>query len=138
MKITGACHCTAVQLEAEVDPATTSVCHCTDCQILTATAFRVSVHTVPGTLRFTATPPKIYTKTAESGRKREQAFCGDCGSPIYSTSPGPEPKVYNLRTGVIHQRDQLAPVRQSWTRSKLAWLDGIAALPGVPTSDAAR
>jgi hypothetical protein len=133
MKITGACHCSAVQLEADVDPATASICHCTDCQILTATAFRVSVHALPSTLRFTVGAPKVYTKIAESGRKREQAFCGDCGSPIYSTSPGPEPKIYVLRTGVIHQRAQLAPVVQRWTRSKLPWLDQLAALPGVST-----
>ena len=120
----------AVQFEADVDPATTSVCHCTDCQILTATAFRVSVRA--NTLKFTAGAPKVYTKTAESGRKREQAFCGDCGSPIYATSPGPEPKIHNIRTGVIHQRDQLAPVDQGWTHSKVAWLDGLSSLPGVP------
>ncbi len=132
MQITGACHCTAVQFEAEVDPATTSVCHCTDCQILTATAFRVSVRALPNTLKFTVGVPKVYTKTAESGRKREQAFCGECGSSIYATSPGPEPKVYNVRTGVIHQREQLAPIGQGWTRSKLPWLDGLSALPGVP------
>jgi hypothetical protein len=132
MKITGACHCNAVQFEADVDPATASVCHCTDCQILTATAFRVSVRALPNTLKLTAGAPKVYTKTAESGRKREQAFCSDCGSPIYATSPGPEPKVYNIRTGVIHQREQLAPVRQGWTRSKLPWLDGLSSLPGVP------
>jgi hypothetical protein len=129
MKITGACHCTAIQFEAEVDPDNTAICHCTDCQTLTATAFRVSVQT--NTLTFTAGVPKIYVKTAESGRKREQAFCGDCGSPIYSSAPGPEPKKKNLRTGVIHQRAQLPPRRQDWTRSKVDWLDTISSLPGI-------
>lgn len=131
MKITGACHCQAVQFEADVEPANTSICHCTDCQTLTATAFRVSVHAVPNTLKFTVGAPKIYTKIAESGRPREQAFCGDCGSPIYSTAPGPEPRSYNLRVGVIHQRAQLPPQRQDWTRSKVAWLETIASLPAV-------
>jgi hypothetical protein len=130
MKITGACHCGAVQFEAEVDPATTSVCHCTDCQILTATAFRLSVRS--NALTFTTGAPKIYIKTAQSGRKREQAFCGECGSPFYSASPDANPKVYNLRTGVIHQREQLVPVKQAWMRSKLRWLDTLPALPGFP------
>ena len=31
--------------------------------------------------------PKIYVKTAEDGAKRAQAFCPNCGSPIYA---GPE------------------------------------------------
>ena len=76
--------------------------------------------------------PAVYVKTsAESGRPRVQAFCGTCGTPIYSTSPGPEPRIYNVRTGVIHQRGQLAPVGQGWLRSKLAWLDTLSSLPGV-------
>jgi len=129
VKVTGACHCKAIQFEAEVDPTAVAVCHCADCQILTATAFRVSVRA--STLTFTAGAPKVYTKTAESGRKREQAFCADCGSPIYATSPGPDPKVYNIRTGVIHEREQLAPSRQIWLRSKVAWLDTLPSLPGM-------
>jgi len=30
---------------------------------------------------------KIYIKTAESGNRRAQAFCGKCGSPIYAADP---------------------------------------------------
>jgi hypothetical protein len=29
---------------------------------------------------------KVYVKTGESGNKRPQSFCPNCGSPIYSTS----------------------------------------------------
>lgn len=43
MKITGGCHCGAIRYEAEVDPATAGICHCTDCQVLSGTAFRVSI-----------------------------------------------------------------------------------------------
>lgn len=131
MKITGACHCGAIRYEAEVDPATAGICHCTDCQVLSGTAFRVSVPSVRGTFRITAGTPRIYVKTAESGTKREQAFCETCGSPIYAASPGPEPRIYSIRAGTIHQRDQLRPARQIWTRSRFAWIGEIAALPGV-------
>jgi hypothetical protein len=30
--------------------------------------------------------PKTYIKTAESGNKRLHAFCGTCGTPIYSSA----------------------------------------------------
>ena len=43
MKIHGQCHCGELVYEAEVDPRQASICHCVDCQILTGTAYRVSV-----------------------------------------------------------------------------------------------
>jgi hypothetical protein len=131
MKITGSCHCQAIQYEAEVDPDAASVCHCTDCQVLSGTAFRVSVRAAEGTFRITAGEPRIYVKTAESGRQREQAFCERCGSPIYATSPGPEPRVYSIRAGTIHERAELTPNRQIWARSKLPWLHALPALDRI-------
>ena len=32
--------------------------------------------------------PTVYIKTSDSGNKREQTFCPDCGSPIYSATAG--------------------------------------------------
>lgn len=129
MQITGSCHCGAVRYEAEVDPGRVSTCHCTDCQALTGTAFRLSVQAVAGTFRLVEGAPRVYTKIGDSGRRREQAFCERCGSPIYATSPGPEPRTYNLRVGTIHQRRELRPFRQIWTRSRLPWLEEIARCP---------
>ena len=132
MHITGACHCGEIRYEAEVDPGHTSICHCTDCQVLTGTVFRVSVRAELGTFRITSGVPRVYTKTtAESGALREQAFCEHCGTPIYATSPGPEPRVYNLRTGAIEQREQLRPSAQIWSRSRVAWLPDVPGLPSV-------
>ena len=88
MKVDGACACGAIKVEAEADPEKTQVCHCTDCQTATGTAFRVSIPVAGATFKIIG-KPAIYVKTtAESGRPRVQAFCGTCGSPIYSTTPG--------------------------------------------------
>jgi len=43
MKVEGSCHCGKIAYEAMVDPDRVSLCHCTDCQMLTGSAFRVSV-----------------------------------------------------------------------------------------------
>ena len=51
MTVTGAYHCGQITYEAEVDPERSGICHCTDCQILTGSAFRVSIPTVAGTFR---------------------------------------------------------------------------------------
>ena len=43
MKVTGRCHCGELAFNAIVDPEKTMICHCTDCQVLSATAFRTVV-----------------------------------------------------------------------------------------------
>ena len=132
MKVDGSCHCGNIRYEAEVDPAKVVLCHCTDCQTLSGTAFRTVVPTSEGTFKLLAGTPKAYVKTGESGNKRVQTFCPDCGSPIYSGPPGEGAKVVGLRVGTIRQRDQLVPGDQYWFRSALAWLSD---LPGVAKRD---
>jgi hypothetical protein len=88
MKVDGACTCGAIKIEAEADPDKAQICHCTDCRTATGTAVRVSIPVPGATFKITG-KPAIYEKTtAESGRPRLHAFCGTCGSPIYSTTPG--------------------------------------------------
>jgi hypothetical protein len=129
MKIDGACHCGAIAYEAEIEPAGVRICHCTDCQILSGSAFRVVVSAVDGSFKLLSGRPKIYVKTAESGTRRAQAFCPDCGTPIYATSAGEGPKVYGLRVGTIRQRAELRPRHQYWCRSALEWAMDLSAIP---------
>lgn len=120
MNVTGHCHCGRIAFAAEVDPTRVRVCHCTDCQRQTGSAFRTNVPVVPGTFALTSGQPKIYVKTAESGNRREHAFCAECGTPIYSASPG-DPSSYSLRLGTLDRRAELRPARQIWCRSALPW-----------------
>jgi len=123
MHITGGCHCGKITYEADIDPAGVGICHCTDCQTLSGTAFRTTVFAKKADFHLTGTP-KIYVKLAESGNPRAQAFCGDCGSPLYATSVD-DPQIYGIRVGTSHQRAQLTPTRQVWCRSALPWLTGL-------------
>ena len=128
MKIDGACHCGAITYEAEIDPGGVRLCHCTDCQTFSSSAYRIAVSAVEGSFRLLSGEPKIYVKTAESGAKRAQAFCGNCGTAIYATSVGEGPKKYGLRVGSIRQRAQLRPARQFWCRSALGWAKDLRGL----------
>jgi len=132
MRIDGGCHCGFITYEGEADPEKAGICHCTDCQMLTGTAFRVSVPVDGATFKIKG-QPTVYVKTADSGNKREQAFCPKCGSPIYAASPGPEPRIYSIRAGTIRQRRGLPPKRQIWTHSKLGWVDDLATVPSAET-----
>jgi len=130
MKIDGACACGAIRIEGETDPERTQICHCTDCQTGTGTAFRVSAPVPGATFKISGQPTTYLKTTAESGNPRVQAFCGKCGSPIYSTSVGEgvQPS-YMVRVGILRQRDQLSPRRQQWWRSARPWVTTLDALP---------
>jgi hypothetical protein len=125
MKIDGACHCGFITFEAEIDAHTVGVCHCTDCQTLSGAPYRASVPAPPDKFRILSGEPTIYVKTAESGNKRVQAFCPRCGSPIYAGAFDNPSAPFNLRVGVIRQRDELVPKRQVWARSRQSWVDHL-------------
>lgn len=131
MRIEGRCHCGAIEYEAEVDPQKATICHCGDCQTLSGAPFRASVPAGAQDLQFRKGQPRVYVKVAESGNRRAQGFCGECGTPLYATSAD-DPKVYNLRLGAIRQRAQIVPQRQIWCEASQAWARDITALPGVP------
>ena len=104
MKVSGGCHCGAIAYEAEIDPAKVGICHCTDCQMLTGTAYRVSVPAPAAQFRITRGTPTVYIKRTA---------------------------VYTLRIGNIAERANLPPQRQMWTKSRLPWLSqDLNALPG--------
>lgn len=125
MRIDGGCHCGAITYEAELDPKAVGICHCTDCQSLSASAFRTIGVVQAGNFHLLSGTPKIYVKTGESGNQREQAFCSECGSGIYAAGVEQEPKVHNIRMGSVKQRDQFTPVFQVWCRSAQPWLPDI-------------
>jgi hypothetical protein len=127
MKVDGRCHCGQIRYEAEVDADKVNVCHCTDCQTLTGTAYRVSAPASAASLVFLAGTPKIYIKTADSGKQRAQAFCSNCGTPIYSAD-AQNPQSYALRVGTMSQRAALPAKRQIWCRSSLSWVSDIRGL----------
>ena len=129
MKISGGCHCGSISYEAEVDPESVSVCHCTDCQTLSGSAFRTTVPAKKEAFRMTGTP-RLYVKTAESGNKRAQSFCGTCGTPIYSTDPV-DSQVFFIRLGTVKQRAELPPKVQIWSRSSLGWTAALGAVKRV-------
>jgi hypothetical protein len=74
-----------------------------------------------------------HVKTGESGNKREQTFCPDCGTPIYSAPIGEGAKVLSMRVGAIKQRDQLIPADQFWFRSAQKWLSTLPTIKKMET-----
>lgn len=133
MKIQGGCHCGKITFDAKVDPEQVIICHCTDCQILSGSAYRTVVPAIDGSFKLQTGDPKIYVKVAENGSKRAQAFCSDCGTPIYSAPIGEGSIFFGIRVGAIKQRDLLIPKAQYWCRSAQTWVQDISKLPRIET-----
>ncbi len=131
MKIDGQCHCGAIVYSAEVEPEKASICHCTDCQCFSGSPFRASVPARVEDFRLLSGSPKIYVKVGDSGARRAQAFCGECGAPIYATD-AENPTVVNLRLGGVTQRAEIPPRRQVWCSSALPWALDVRDLPSSP------
>ena len=129
MKIDGNCHCGYVTFEAEADPETTTICNCTDCQKMSGAPLRAVITARPGTFVLLSGKPTEYRKTSENGVVRPQAFCPRCGTAIYSTTVGDDPKAYNVRLGVLRQCYELVPRRQIFARSRQPWVNDLAAIP---------
>ena len=128
MKVDGRCHCGYVTYEADIEPDKILICHYTDCQTLSGSAFRVNAYTREDAFTLLSGELKIYVKTSESGNKRPQSFCPECGTPIYATSVGAGPKVYAIRVGSIRQRDQIVPLAQVWSRSAQLWVTHVGSM----------
>jgi hypothetical protein len=138
MRVDGRCHCGYISYEAEIDPGKVLICHCTDCQTLSGSAFRTVAITHENSFRLSSGEVKTYVKIAESGAKRQQSFCPECGTPIYSCPLGEGSKVHSIRVGTIRQRDQLVPKAQLWFRSSRGWITELGSIPKIdkqPTFD---
>jgi len=128
MNIDGRCHCGYIRYAAEIDPERVAICHCTDCQTLSGSAFRIVVFAPSEAFTLLAGTPKIYVKPADSGARRAQAFCPECGTGIHS-SDADHPSYLGIRAGTARQRAELVPKYQFWCRSALPWLGSVAVIP---------
>lgn len=130
MKIEGKCHCGEITFSAEVKSDQVFLCHCSDCQALSGSSFHTNIRAIEETFKIENGDPKIYVKTAEDGAKRAQAFCPNCGSPIYA---GPEEdsslQYVSMRVGLIKQKSRLKPNKQIWCRSSLDWIQELSDIP---------
>ncbi|MDQ0082232.1 Uncharacterized conserved protein [Variovorax sp. YR634] len=131
MQVQGACHCGQITFEADLDPEKVSLCNCSDCQVLSGSAYRVSVPVPASSFRLLTGTPKTYVKTADSGARRRHGFCANCGSPIWAAADSDTPPSYALRVGALAQRALLPPRRRIWCRSALAWSEDLSGLPAI-------
>ena len=117
--VNGKCHCGKIEIKASVKLSDVRACHCTDCQKMSGAPLRAIAVSPAEKIKITGVP-KEYIKIGDSGNKRIQAFCPDCGTQLFATDLSKT--LFNLRTGFLEQKNLLEPRTHVFTQSSLPWI----------------
>lgn len=117
--LTGGCQCGAVRFR--VDRAGNSgICHCRMCQKAFGSFFAPFV--TGHEMVWTRGAPKLFRSSETVSR----GFCADCGTPLTYQLDG---QPIELAVGAFDQPERVAPQLQVNAEAKLAFFDGLPALP---------
>ena len=119
IQVNGECHCGKIEIKATVKLSEVRACHCTDCQQMSGAPLRAIAMAPAHKIKIKGIP-KEYIKIGDSGNKRIQAFCQDCGTQLFATDLGKT--LFNLRTGFLEQKNELKPNTHVFTQSSMSWI----------------
>lgn len=125
-QVRGRCHCGQIEISATVDTDKVMACHCSDCQTFSGAPYR-AVAMVPAAEIRIQGEPREYVKVADSGNKRFQAFCPNCGTQLYAADAGKT--IYNVRTGFLDAHGDLHPVKHIFGQSAVSWVHDLSETP---------
>lgn len=116
--IHGSCLCRSVQYEYAGDFGTITVCHCSDCRKAQGTNNVIAAPVNATQFHWMQGQELIVEYESSPGKKR--AFCGQCGTPLYSRRED-LPDVLRLRMGSIDSSIDATPVAHIYAANLPAW-----------------
>ena len=119
IEVNGSCHCGEIEIAAKIKKSDVRACHCTDCQKMSGAPMR-AIAVAPAQEIIIKGNPKEYIKIGDSGNKRIQAFCSNCGTQLFASDI--KKTTFNLRAGFLEQRDQLVPEQHVFIQSSVNWI----------------
>ena len=129
---TGSCLCGGITFSIHAPLQPIQVCHCTQCRKAQGGPF--AAVTPVATRAFTLDDAQGLLRLYESSPGKERAFCGRCGSPLFSRRPT-LPGILRVRAGLLDEPVNTRPAWHAHTDSKSSWwpiLDGLPQYPGDP------
>jgi len=126
--LSGGCHCGAVRYVITGRPYHRTLCHCTICRGTTGAPAVAWFSVRPGELRFTQGEPCSFRSSAQATR----TFCGTCGTALTFRRDGLDE--VDVTTASLDDPEAAAPEDQTYARSRLRWMDGLASLPRHDTT----
>jgi hypothetical protein len=132
--LTGGCGCEAVRFEVSEDALEAAAyCHCTRCQRRSGAAASANARITPGSLRITSGEELVKEWQPEDGFAK--AFCGECGSALFSRPPD-EPRYVGIRLGTFDSDPGIRPQWHQFVANAAPWEpirdDGLPRYPGLP------
>ncbi|MBI4526307.1 MAG: GFA family protein [Deltaproteobacteria bacterium] len=114
---TGSCACGSVRYEFAAEPVFSGHCQCRDC--LTDSGHAPLMMIPQASFKVTGTP-KFYERKADSGNTVRNAFCQECGSPLFGLSSG-FPDAVLVMAGSLDDPGRFVPQMVIYTDSGHAW-----------------
>jgi adenylate cyclase len=128
---TGGCLCRGVRFETWDEPIMVGYCHCRFCQLATGAPLNAAAVYQKTAVRFYG-EPKIY----KSSLIAERAFCGNCGTSLFTQHYAPdESDYYAIRLATMDNLADFPPTLHYGVESQLPWLDINDDLPRMRAID---
>lgn len=115
----GGCRCAAVRWECAAEPVAVMDCHCRDCQYASGGSHATVVIAPTAAFRVTRGEPTRYTVKGDSGADVTRAFCGVCGSPLFSEPP--TAAIIAIKAGSLDDPSWLKPGGALYVSSAQPW-----------------
>jgi hypothetical protein len=119
-EVTGGCLCGKIRYTIAQPVQNIIACHCTNCQKASGSGMSHNTPVPTTAVTIISGEPKIYADTADSGNKLYRAFCGDCGSAIYSQREK-MPEMMVIKVGTLDDTDAMKLIMNIWTDSARPW-----------------
>lgn len=117
----GGCLCGAVRYAANWPPIAVAVCHCRNCQKQAGSALSV-IAVLPRDGLSIDGKLTLFEDKGESGLPVWRRFCGTCGSPVTSDTPGAQEQgMIFLKAGTLDETVDLVPTLHYWKSSAQDW-----------------
>jgi hypothetical protein len=126
---TGSCLCGGVRFSIGGELQPIQLCYCSQCRKAQGTPF--ASNTPVKTDAFELTSGAELLKYFEASPGKERAFCGRCGSPVFSRRTA-LPDVLRIRAGLIEQPLPVRPSQHAYVSDKANWWTILDDLPQFP------
>ncbi len=125
----GGCLCGNVRYEVWDEPAGVGYCHCRFCQLAVGAPVIVWAAFDKKIVNFLGDAPKTYNSSPIAKR----AFCGNCGTSLFTDVTGFD--YYAIRLVTLDNPKDFPPTCHFGVESQLPWLDISDDLPRIRTED---
>jgi class 3 adenylate cyclase len=128
----GGCLCRRVRFEVWDEPIAVGYCHCRFCQLALGAPLSAWIIYKRTAVQFLGDEPKMY----KSSPIAERAFCGNCGTSLFTRHYAPdESEFIPIRLAIMDNPADFPPQMHYGVESQLPWLDINDDLPRIRTDD---